>query len=62
MPKLAKLLYTTSKGERRLNCYMLNIKKEIVDKANLAGKNLQISAKGNTIIIEEAHYVKNTSR
>ena len=32
MPKLAKNMWTNSKGERKLNCYVCNIPKEIVNK------------------------------
>ena len=35
MPKLAKNMYTTAKGERKLNCYVVNIPKEVVEKTNL---------------------------
>ena len=31
MPKLAKNMYTTTKGERKLNCYFANIPKEVVE-------------------------------
>ena len=31
MPKLAKNMYTTAKGERKLNCYVVNIPKEVVE-------------------------------
>lgn len=53
MPKLAKNMYTTAKGERKLNCYVISIPKEIVDKTDLIDKDLKIYSKGNTIIIEK---------
>ena len=28
-------MYTTAKGERKLNCYVCNIPKEVVEKTNL---------------------------
>ena len=31
MPKLAKNMYTTAKGERKLNCYVVTIPKEVVE-------------------------------
>lgn len=53
MPKLAKQKYTTAKGERKLNCYVINIPKEIVNKTDLADKEIKISSKDNKIIIEK---------
>ena len=53
MPKLAKNMYTTSKGERKLNCYVVNIPKEVVGKTNLKNEDLKISSKDNKIIIEK---------
>ena len=53
MSKLAKNMYTTAKGERKLNCYVCNIPKEVVEKTNLKDENLKISSKDNKIIIEK---------
>ena len=53
MPKLAKNMWTNSKGERKLNCYVCNIPKEVVKKANLEDKNLQIIAEDRKIVIKE---------
>lgn len=54
MPKLAKNMYKSLKtGERRLNCYVVSIPKEIVNKTDLVDKELKISSKDNKIIIEE---------
>ena len=54
MPKLAKNMYRSVKtGERRLNCYLIHIPKEIVNKTDLEDKDLKISAKDNKIIIEK---------
>ena len=53
MPKLAKNMYTTARGERKLNCYVISIPKEVVDKTNLKDADLKIVAKGNTIVIEK---------
>ena len=53
MPKLAKNMYTTAKGERKLNCYVVNIPKEVVEKTNLEDVDLKISSKYNKIIIEK---------
>ena len=53
MPKLAKNMYTTAKGERKLNCYIVNILKEVVEKTNLKDEDLKMSSKDNKIIIEK---------
>lgn len=53
MPKLAKNMYTTAKGERKLNCFMINIPKEIVFRTNLIDKELIVYAKDGKIIIEK---------
>lgn len=54
MPKLAKNMYKSLKtGERKLNCYNINISKEIVNKTDLEDKELKISAENNKIIIEK---------
>lgn len=55
MPKLAKNMYRSLKtGERRLNCYLIHIPKEIVNKTDLVDKELKITADNNKIIIEKA--------
>ena len=53
MPKLAKNMYTTAKGERKHNYYVVNIPKEVVEKTNLKDVDLKISSKDNKIIIEK---------
>ena len=53
MPKLAKNMYTTAKGERKINCYVVNIPKEVVEKTNLNDADLKISSKNSKIIIEK---------
>lgn len=54
MPKLAKQKYTTAKGERKLNCYVVSIPKEIVNQTDLEDKMVKISVENNKIIIEKA--------
>ena len=55
MPKLAKNMYRSLKtGERRLNCYVINLPKEIVNKTDLVDKELKITTDNNKIIIEKA--------
>ena len=53
MPKLARNMYTTAKGERKLNCYVIHIPKEIVNQTNIKD-NYKIYAKDNKIIIERS--------
>ena len=52
MGKLAKQMYTTAKGERKLNCFVVNIPKEVVLRTNLIDKEIVVYAKDNKIIIE----------
>ena len=54
MPKLAKNMWTNSKGERKLNCYVVNISKEIVNQTDLKDKEIKVFAKDNKIIIEKS--------
>ena len=53
MGKLAKQMYTTAKGERKLNCFVVNIPKEVVLRTNLVDKEIVVYAKENKIIIEK---------
>ena len=53
MAKLSKTNYRTATGEVRLNCYNVNISKEVVRKAKLEDVNVKIYARGNKIIIEK---------
>lgn len=52
MGKLAKQMYTTAKGERKLNCFVVNIPKDVVYRTNLLDKEIVVYAKDNKIIIE----------
>ena len=52
MAKLKKINYYTSKGEKKVNCYYINIAREIVEKAGLENKEIQITINGNKIILE----------
>lgn len=55
MPKLAKNMYTTAKGERKLNCYVIHIPKKIVDETNIdENDNIKIYAENDKIIIKKA--------
>lgn len=53
MAKFTKMYYYTSKGEKKLNCYMIPIPKDLVEKAKL--QNVQIEAKieNNKIILQK---------
>lgn len=53
MPKLAKNMYTTAKGERKLNCYLVTIPKEIAKTAGIENVNLKITAEKGKVIIEK---------
>lgn len=55
MPKLAKNMWTNSKGERKVNCYLINLSKEIVSQTNITEEDeVKIYVKDNKIIIEKA--------
>ena len=54
MAKLGKLYYYNSKGEKKVNCYTINLKKELVKKANISDKEeLNIYTLNGKIIIEK---------
>ena len=52
MPKLSKLYYITSKGERKINCYNVQIPKKVVEQTNIQESNIKVYAEDNKIIIE----------
>ena len=52
MPKLSKLYYITSKGERKINCYNVQISKKVVQNTNIGENQIKVYAKDNKIIIE----------
>lgn len=55
MAKLGKNMYTNAKGEKKLNCYNINIPKAVVSETNISDKDkINIYAKDNKIIIEKA--------
>lgn len=54
MPKLMKNYYRTSNGDKRVNCYMANIPKEVVRKTDILDDDeIKIYAKNKKIIIEK---------
>ena len=55
MAKLGKQLYYNNNGQAKINCYKVNISKEIVKKSGIKDEdNIAIYAKPNQIIIEKA--------
>jgi len=53
MPKLSKLYYITSKGERKINCYNVQIPKKVVNETDIEDNDIKIYAEDNKIIIEK---------
>lgn len=54
MSKLAKQYYYSSNGERKINCYKINLSKELVNKANIKDDDeIKVYVKDNKIIIEK---------
>lgn len=54
MQKLKRQRYFTKKGEEKINCYYVNIPKEIIKATNITeNDNLKITAKRNKVIIEK---------
>jgi hypothetical protein len=53
MAKLNKMYYYTSKKEKKLNCYYINIPKVMVEETGLQDKELNIKQENKKIIIEE---------
>lgn len=54
MPKLAKNYYYGKNGERKINCYVVNISKEIVANSNIKEDDeITVYSQGNKIIIEK---------
>lgn len=54
MPKLAKNYYRTRDGQKKINCYMANIPKTIVNKAGIEDEDeIAIHEEYGAIIIEK---------
>lgn len=52
--KLAKNMYTTAKGERKINCYSCNLSKRIVQQAGITDQDqIKIYVQNKKIIIEK---------
>ena len=59
MAKLVKNYYYGKNGEKKLNCYLTHISKDVVEKSNIKDdKDIIIYAKGNKIIIENSNLSK----
>jgi len=52
--KLVKSYYYGKDGERKVNTYLINIPKAIVEKAHLQDKQLTVTEKDGKIIIEKS--------
>lgn len=53
MKKFNKMYYYTKTGEKKLNCYYINIPKELVEKVGLEEANIQVKVDQNKIVIEK---------
>ena len=54
MAKLGKFYFYNSRGEKKVNCYKINLSKELIKTANISEDDeLNIYVKGGKIIIEK---------
>lgn len=54
MSKLGKNYYRTANGDKKLNCYMIPLSKEIIAQTNITEQDeLKVSVKNNKIIVEK---------
>lgn len=54
MPKLNKNYYYSRTGERKVNCYIVNVPKEVLQKSCIKEDDfIRVYAKDNKIIIEK---------
>ena len=54
MPKLSKNYYYSRTGERKVNCYIVNVPKEVLQKSCIKDDDfIRVYAKDNKIIIEK---------
>jgi len=52
--KLAKQYYYSANGEKKINCYKINLSKEIIKEAGISEEdNIQIYVEKSKIIIEK---------
>lgn len=52
MAKLNKMYYYTSTGEKKLNCYMVPIPKDLVEKTKLENVDIQWKVEKDKLILE----------
>lgn len=53
MARLGKQMYFNAKGEKKVNCYKVNIPKEVVEKSGIKEtENIKTRAENGRIIIE----------
>lgn len=54
MPKLGKIFWSNSNGERKINCFTVTIPKKVVSETDITDKDeLEIYPKENKIVIEK---------
>lgn len=54
MAKLGKNYYRTANGDKKLNCYMIPLSKELIAQTNISEEDeLKISVKDGKIIVEK---------
>lgn len=54
--KLTKQYYYSAKGEKKINCFKINLSKELVEEAKIKEDDeIKIYVKNNKIIIEKVH-------
>lgn len=54
--KLTKQYYYSAKGEKKINCFKINLSKELVEEAKIKEDDeIKIYVKDNKIIIEKVH-------
>lgn len=56
MARLTKQYYFSQKGERKINCYKINVSKELLKQTDIKEDDqIKIYAKNNKIIIEKCN-------
>lgn len=54
MKKFNKMYYYTSKKEKKLNCYYINVPKQMVEEAKLEDAEVEVILENGKIIIQKA--------
>lgn len=56
MPKLAKNYYYNSKGEKKLNCYILHIPKDLLARSGISEEEeIKINVEDKKIVVERCN-------